>query len=250
MVRIAICDDMSHELRNLVALTEQYVSRNGVDAEVIGFNHPDALLTAMEAERFHVYVLDIVMPMVSGLELGKAIRRIDREAQIIYASTEPQFALQAYAAHPLSYLVKPIGAPQLFDALALALARVATAEEPCFAVKTLDSLRVVNMAHIICCEYSDHAAIFSMASGETVRSRTFPGKFLGILCPPLAGTALPCSATPRLWSTCAGLNALPKGDFTLHGGKTIPIAPKRYAVVRDTYMNYLMARTGDQVNAR
>ena len=98
MVRIAICDDMSHELQNLVALTEQYVSRNGVDAEVIGFNHPDALLTAMEAERFHVYVLDIVMPMVSGLELGKAIRRIDREAQIIYASTEPQFALQAYAA--------------------------------------------------------------------------------------------------------------------------------------------------------
>ena len=76
MVRIAICDDMSHELRNLVALTEQYVSRNGVDAEVIGFNHPDALLTAMEAERFHVYVLDIVMPMVSGLELGVASRTI------------------------------------------------------------------------------------------------------------------------------------------------------------------------------
>jgi len=41
-----------------------------------------------------------------------------------------------------------------------------------------------------------------------------------------------------------------KGDFTLHGGKTIPIAPKRYAVVRDTYMNYLMARTGGQANAR
>lgn len=209
MVRIAICDDMSHELRNLVALTEQYVSRNGVDAEVIGFNHPDALLTAMEAERFHVYVLDIVMPMVSGLELGKAIRRIDREAQIIYASTEPQFALQAYAAHPLSYLVKPIGAPQLFDALALALARVATAEEPCFAVKTLDSLRVVNMAHIICCEYSDHATIFSMASGETVRSRTFRENF-SEYCAPSCGKGISCSATPRLWSTCAGLSALPR----------------------------------------
>ena len=249
MVRIAICDDMSHELRNLVALTEQYVSRNGVDAEVIGFNHPDALLTAMEAERFHVYVLDIVMPMVSGLELGKAIRRIDREAQIIYASTEPQFALQAYAAHPLSYLVKPIGAPQLFDALALALARVATAEEPCFAVKTLDSLRVVNMAHIICCEYSDHAAIFSMANGETVRSRTFRENF-SEYCAPLLRERhfLQCHASFVV--NMRRIERFAKGDFTLHGGKTIPIAPKRYAVVRDTYMNYLMARTGGQVNAR
>ena len=37
------------------------------------------------------------MPMVSGLELGKEIRRLDLEAQIIYATTEPQFALLAYA---------------------------------------------------------------------------------------------------------------------------------------------------------
>lgn len=74
MMRIAICDDISHELQSLVALTDEYLSIDGVDAEVVGFSHPDALLTAIESQSFHLYLLDIVMPMVSGLELGKEIR--------------------------------------------------------------------------------------------------------------------------------------------------------------------------------
>jgi len=40
------------------------------------------------------------------------------EAQIIYATTEPQFALQAYAAIPINYIIKPIDKQQLFDTLA------------------------------------------------------------------------------------------------------------------------------------
>ena len=108
MLRIAICDDMPNELQSLVLLTKQYLSVNSLDAEVTEFSHSDGLLKAIEAESFHLYILDIVMPMLNGLELGKEIRRLDREAQIIYATTEPQFALQAYAASPLNYLIKPI----------------------------------------------------------------------------------------------------------------------------------------------
>ncbi len=245
MVRIAICDDVPHELRNLVALAEQYVSIHGIDAEVTGFSHPDALLTAMEAERFHLYVLDIVMPMLNGVELGKAIRRLDREAQIIYATTEPQFALQAYAAHPLSYLVKPVSRPQLFDALALALAKADTAEEPCFAVKTIDSLRVLSLSHIVCCEYSNHAVIFSLTHGERLCSRTFRENFSDYCAPILRERHfLQCHAAFVI--NMRRVERFAKDSFTLCGGKTVPIAPKRYATVRDAYMDYLMARMGDR----
>ncbi len=89
MLRIAVCDDITDELQSLVSLTNQYIAANGLDAEVTEFSHPGELLTDIEAERFHLYILDIVMPMVNGLELGKEIRRLDREAQIIYATTEP-----------------------------------------------------------------------------------------------------------------------------------------------------------------
>ena len=71
MLRIAVCDDMPDELQSLVLLTNQYISAESLDAEVTKFSHPDALLLAIGAESFHLYILDIVMPMVNGLELGK-----------------------------------------------------------------------------------------------------------------------------------------------------------------------------------
>jgi hypothetical protein len=33
-----------------------------------------------------------------------------------------------------------------------------------------------------------------------------------------------------------------KNSFTLYGGKIVPISPKQYSMVRDTYMDYLMAK--------
>ncbi|NLE25790.1 MAG: response regulator, partial [Clostridiaceae bacterium] len=123
MLRIAVCDDMPEGLQSLVLLINQYLSDNNLDAEVTEFSHSDGLLKAIGAESFHLYILDIVMPMVNGLELGKEIRRLDREAQIIYATTEPQFALQAYMASPLNYLIKPIEKTQLFDTLTLAISK-------------------------------------------------------------------------------------------------------------------------------
>lgn len=89
--------------------------------------------------------LDIVMPMVNGLELGKEIRGLDREAQIIYATTEPQYALQAYAASPINYLIKSIEKQMLFDTLTLAISKADLAEKQTFAVKTTDSLRVIRL---------------------------------------------------------------------------------------------------------
>lgn len=240
MMRIAICDDISHELQSLVALTHEYLSIGGVDAEVVAFSHPDALLTAIESQSFHLYLLDIVMPMVSGLELGKEIRRIDREAQIIYATTEPQFALQAYAANPVSYLIKPVDKRRLFDVLALAVAKADLAEEQTFAVKTADGLRVIRLSSIACCEYRSHAAVFSIANGEQLPSRTFRESF-GEYCAALLQDRrfLQCHAAFVI--NMRHVERFAKDGFTI-GGKIVPIASTRYSAVRDAYMDYLTAK--------
>ncbi len=241
MLRIAVCDDMPDELQSLVSLTNQYISANSLDAEVTAFSHPDALLTAIEAESFHLYILDIVMPMVSGLELGKEIRRLDREAQIIYATTEPQFALQAYAASPINYLVKPIQKLQMFDTLALAISKVDLAEEQTFAVKTSDSLRVIKLSEIICCEYSNHAVIFSLKNGEELLSRTVRESFLEYCAPILKDSHfLQCHSSFVV--NMRRVERFAKDSFVLYGEKVVPIAAKQYPAVRDAYMDYLLVK--------
>ena len=245
MLRIAICDDMPDELQSIAAITNQYIAANSLDAEVTNFSHPDELLTAIDAVSFHVYILDIVMPMVNGLELGKEIRRLDREAQIIYATTEPQYALQAYAASPINYLIKPIGKQQLFDTLTLAISKADLAENQTFTIKTADSLRVIKLSDIVCCEYRSHAVNFSLTNGEEVLSRTFRENFLEY-CTPILKDRHFLQCHTSFVVNMQRVERFSKDSFTLFGGKTVPIAAKQYSAVRDTYMDYLMAKGGLQ----
>ena len=241
MLRIAVCDDMPDELQNIVSLTDQYITAKNLDAEMTKFSHPDELLTAIEAESFHIYILDIVMPMVSGLELGKEIRRLDREAQIIYATTEPQFALQAYAASPINYLIKPIDKQQLFDTLTLAISKLDFAEGQTLTVKTADSLRVIRLSDIVCCEYRSHAVIFSLTSGEELLSRTIRENYSEYISSILKDRHfLQCHTAFVV--NMRRVERFSKDSFTVCGGKTVPIAAKQYPAVRDAYMDYLMER--------
>lgn len=245
MLRIAICDDMPDELEILISLTNQYISDNNFEAEVRKFSNPDELITVIESKRFHIYILDIVMPMMSGLELGREIRRIDNEAQIIYATTEPQFALQAYAAIPINYLIKPIDKQQLFDTLAIAISKADIAEEHTFTVKTVDSLRVIKLSDIICFEYRNHVVIFSLANGEILVSRTIRENFSEYSSPIMKDRHfLQCHASFVV--NMRRVERFAKDSFTLCGGKIVSIAAKQYPVVRDAYMDYLMGKDGNR----
>lgn len=243
MLRIAVCDDQPKELERIREYLAEYLGVYALEAEIKTFSHPDRLLTAIESERFHLYILDIVMPMVSGLELGREIRRLDREAQIVYATTEPQFALQAYAASPANYLVKPVEKRQLFDTLTLAISKTDPAEEQTLSVKTADSLRVVRLSDIVCCEYRSHAVVFCLKSGEEVLSRTVRESFSEYCAPILRDRHfLQCHSAFII--NMRQVERFAKDCFVLCGEKAVPIAAKQYAAVRDHYMDYLMAKEG------
>lgn len=241
MLKIAICDDMAQELKRIDTLLNEYLSTQTLTAEIKTFPHPDALLSAIESESFHIYILDIVMPMVNGLELGKEIRHIDREAQILYATTEPQFALNAYATNPINYLLKPLDKDKFFETLTLAISKIDLTQEQTFTLKTTDSLRVVNLSDILCCEYRDHAVWITLKNGEEVVSRTIRENFVDYISPILHN---------RYFLRCHNsfvvnmryVERFSKDSFTLRGGKMVSIAKGQYQAVRDAFMDFSMSK--------
>ncbi len=241
MLQIAICDDQPRELEIINAYINEYLAAYTLEAKVKKFSHSDKLLTAIRTESFHLYIMDIVMPMVGGIELGKEIRRLDRDAQIIYATAEPQFALQAYAASPTNYLIKPIDKQQLFDTLTFAISKADLPEEQTVTIKTAEGLRVLTLSEILCCEYRSHAVIFSLTNGEEVTSRTIRESF--------AEYSIPLLKDPRFlqchtsyFVNIRRVERFAKDSFTLRGGRVVPIAAKQYSSVRDAYMDYLMGK--------
>lgn len=237
MLKIAICDDQTTELATLEALVKEYSITNCPNAEIAAFSHPDALLTACEKRSFHIFLLDMVMPMVNGLELGREIRRTSTDAQIIYITTEPGFALDAYAVNPLHYLLKPVDKARLFAALDLAAEKMDHGEELTITIKTKNGLRTISTDMIALCEYKRHAVLYTLINSETIETTTIPDSFAEHIAPllrdkrfiqPHAAFAVNMSLVERL----------DKSGFTLKGGAFVPVSGKQYTAVRNAYMSY------------
>ncbi|WOO38850.1 LytTR family DNA-binding domain-containing protein [Anaerocolumna sp. AGMB13020] len=241
MLHIAICDDQQDQLAGIAAYVHEYLELDAIDAKVSLFLHPDELLTACARERFHIYILDILMPMLNGIEVGKDIRHLDKEAQIIYVTAEPSFALNAFCAHPINYLLKPIVKQQLFDSLALAVSLTDLLEEVMLAIKTKEGVHTLRICEIACCEYSHRRVIYRLINGGQLETSTLVGRFSEHIAPLLhSGYFL----QPHI-SFAVNLRRVErfcKEHFMLRGGLTVPISKKLYSEVRDDYLNYVLGK--------
>jgi len=241
MLQIAVCDDDPAQLAYLEQLAREFTGERGLEAQVVSFAHPDALETACAKQVFHIYLLDIVMPMLSGLELGRSIRRVNTDAQIIYITTEPGFALDAYAVNPLHYLIKPVRRDELFSALELAVKKVGGGKETAVTIHTKDGLRTISADEIVCCEYVRHHAVYTLSGGAREETATLRESFSEHVAPLLQdGRFLQPHAAFAV--NMGFVERLDKAGFTMRGGAFVPVSGKLYAGVRDAYIKY---RLGD-----
>ena len=111
MIRLAVCDDDVNTLESVGRMAREYGGLNpqwGIS--VYQFRSAYDLLGRNEDREpgFHIYLMDILMPGVNGIEAAQRIRKMDEEAVIIFMTTSEEFAIESFKATPLSYLVKPI----------------------------------------------------------------------------------------------------------------------------------------------
>lgn len=241
MLKIAICDDQAAEAAIVAAYTKDFIERNVVDAEIRQFSHADQLLTVCQKENFQIYILDIVMPLINGIEVGCEIRRLDREAQIIYATSDPSFALQAFMVNPISYLVKPIDRQPLFDALSLCISKVSCSEELPITVKTREGLCVLPLSSVICCEYTNHVVIYELIGGRQITSVVTRHPF-SFFVESLLRDRHFLQTHAAFVLNMRYVEKFTRKGFLMRGEVAVPIAKTLYQGVCKTYMDYIMDR--------
>ena len=62
---------------------------------------------------FDIFILDINMPQISGIELAKTVLLRQPHAFIIFQTAYEEFALKAYQLGAIDYLLKPFGKDEL-----------------------------------------------------------------------------------------------------------------------------------------
>ena len=91
------------------------------ELEVVkAFNNPDVFLSEIPELDFDLCILDIEIPMISGIEVANLLQG----KLIIFATAYTEFALEAFELDAVDYLQKPIKKERLQMAVQKALKRI------------------------------------------------------------------------------------------------------------------------------
>ncbi len=107
-MNIAICDDnpaMSGKLKSIV--DECFLSKSASYSLTIFMSGEELLRHLEKWEMYHIYILDIELNAVSGLEVAKKIRQNDYNAIIIFVTSHKELMQEAFEVLAFNYIVKP-----------------------------------------------------------------------------------------------------------------------------------------------
>ena len=115
MLRIAICDDEPVFLSEIEKDTSDYFSSVNCDVEISCFHTGKELLFSDKS--FQLYLLDIMLPEFSGLELADLIRSRNPECAIIFISSMHNAVFDSIRYAPLRFIRKEKRKEELPEAL-------------------------------------------------------------------------------------------------------------------------------------
>lgn len=117
MMKIAVCDDDAVFLQSTVSMIEKWSQQSGVPVQICCFDNGDDLLNKNMVERMDIVFLDIIMPLLNGMDTAKELRQSDKAVQIIFLTSSSEFALEAFEVKARGYLLKPISYEKLKEQL-------------------------------------------------------------------------------------------------------------------------------------
>lgn len=158
-MRITICDDEEKHLAQIAAYTSEYLKKQNLDITLKEFISPHELLNYEYINGGStIYLLDIVMEGMSGLELAQRLREYNHKALIIFLTTAREFSLEAFSVHAFSYLLKPLDKAALFAEFDKCFTYCLPLQKPeiVITVKTAEGLIPLRLEQINAVEYSEH----------------------------------------------------------------------------------------------
>jgi len=125
-IRILVVDDEQDncDYLKLILTKEGY--------EVVALTDPTQTVDTLRGEEFHLVVLDMMMPQMSGTEVLEQIRKIDSDLAVIVATAYPTVdtAVASLKAEASDYVRKPLEPDAFMATVRNALAKKGLSKDP------------------------------------------------------------------------------------------------------------------------
>lgn len=237
-MKIAICDDDSKAMLRIQQYVNEYINSSLLEVRVgvFAFKNSEELLNQVENGCwFDMYLLDVIMPNINGIELAMKIRKIDQVAKIIFLTASSEFAVKSYSVSAFDYLLKPVKRVTLFSVLEKAYNEINDKLNEYILIKTQNGFSKLLFHEIIYIEVIDRVIYFYQKSGLIAESNTTIAKVEGAL---LADNRF-IKPHRSYIVNLQYVMTLEKGGFIMTNNQFIPIARATFKEVKQSFLNYL-----------
>ena len=231
-LRLAICDDEPMDCALVAQMSREILGAEGVEAELSAYPSAAELLRAIRAGRaFHIFLLDVMMEGMDGMELAAALRAGHEDAAIIFISSNREMALRGYEVAAARYLAKPLDREKLREALLYCCA--AHARRRALALPTADGQTRVDPSAILYVEAWERGVRLDLGA-EKLEAK-IPISQLAAMLP--GGQFSYCHRTLLVNLAC--VRHVRYCELELKNGERLPISKYRLAQFKSEFLKYL-----------
>ncbi len=236
MIRLAICDDEANCLASTRRMIHQWSESHGIPVQIRCFDNGDALLENIRSAKTDIILLDIIMPLLNGMDTAHEIREFDKTAKIVFLTSSPEFALESYSVKASGYILKPANFEQLSEALGDCTA--ALQEEPeQLLLKSPYGYHKIYLHDIAYIEAQNKRVVFFLKSGQpltiTEPMYSFENKLL------TKNGFFKCHRSYIL--SMSHVNSFSSTEIKMKSGCCIPIARGSGKAFQDAYFSFMFS---------
>lgn len=184
MLSIAICDDEACHVQQTVNMVQEYLHHHPeLSGQIHTFSCGQELLYQVEETGgFDIYLLDIIMQGLDGIQTGQHLRELNDGGEIIYLTTSSDYAIDSYSVRAFFYLLKPLEKEKLFEVLDAAVEKLNKRRRKAVLITTRDGPRRILLDQILYVErvgrglryYCSCGAVDSMSLRVTFHAAVEP----------------------------------------------------------------------------
>lgn len=172
MIHIAICDDERKYAKEIELMVEECCSKTGNMYHSEIFEGSMKLIEEVEKRKyFDIFLLDIEMPGMGGMELAAKIRDILPQTIIIFITSYEKYVFQSFEVQPYRFIPKKRVADMLPNAIKDALDFAKEQEKEFYVVENQNVLEKIPVGNILYIWHHGKYAYIEKADGSNIKIR-------------------------------------------------------------------------------
>lgn len=162
-IKCVICDDDASIAAQLAAWVDAYALTRGLQIEVRSYRSGEEILKS--SLPFDILFIDIFMPGMSGIDVVRSAE-ISKTHPVVFITTSMDHAIEAFGLNAVHYLLKPLTAPAVSEALDRCIAHLDTDTGNVLRVKTGHDTIPVDIAGIKYIEVNNKVSVLHLPTGD------------------------------------------------------------------------------------